>query len=228
MDHTIGTTPDGLPLLSAGRHRRPRQGACLMELVSVLAGERWTDAPRCTHPLLARLARLVNDAVSDATRPVLARSAPSLVGLRGDASWDARIALLAATSALPLAAPWHQRPLAAAALQADALVGRAPGVLDPATRTALATAPDAARWAARYTGGLTRRPAVDGSAVVEFAVTAIARSGAPDVDTRLIGLLIDAVALCEELRAEGLRAGEPLQVAAPTGVRRRHRIGAAA
>ncbi|MBX9247109.1 hypothetical protein ICW40_20155, partial [Actinotalea ferrariae] len=123
------TTPDGLPLLSAGRHRRPRHGACLMELVSVLAGERWSDGPRCTHPVLARLARLVNDATSDAARPVLALHAPSLVGLVGDRSWDAELALLAATTALPVAAPWHQRPLAGALLTADAAVAEVPGVL---------------------------------------------------------------------------------------------------
>ena len=57
--------PDGIPVLSRGHHRTPRRGACFMELASVLAGERWSDHPACTHPLLAELARLVNDDTSD-------------------------------------------------------------------------------------------------------------------------------------------------------------------
>ena len=51
------TIPDGMPVLSRGKHRSPRRGACFMELASVLAGERWSDHPACTHPLLAQLAR---------------------------------------------------------------------------------------------------------------------------------------------------------------------------
>ena len=45
--------PDLVPILSRGKHRNPRKGACFMELASYLAGERWSDHPRCTHPLLA-------------------------------------------------------------------------------------------------------------------------------------------------------------------------------
>ena len=46
------TLPDGMPVLSRGRHRTPRRGACFMEFASLLAGERWSDHPSCTHPLL--------------------------------------------------------------------------------------------------------------------------------------------------------------------------------
>lgn len=170
-----------------------------MELVSVLAGERWSDAPRCTHPVLAKLARMVNDATSDEARPRLALHAPELAGLRGDRGWDAEVALLAATTALPVAAPWHQRPLAAAVLTCDAVLAPAPGVSRASSRAALDAAPDAARWATAYTAGLTRRPVVDASAVVEFAVLAIARSGDRDVDGRLASLLTDAIALATRL-----------------------------
>ena len=62
------STPDLLPVLSRGRHRTPRKGACFMEMASYLAGERWSDHPACTHPLLATLARDVNDHVADASR----------------------------------------------------------------------------------------------------------------------------------------------------------------
>ena len=60
--------PELVPVLSWGNHRSPRQGACFMELASYLAGERWSDDPACTPPLLAALARDVNDYTSDAGR----------------------------------------------------------------------------------------------------------------------------------------------------------------
>jgi uncharacterized Ntn-hydrolase superfamily protein len=72
--------PDGVPILDAGRHDRPEAGACLMEYVSVLAGERWSDHPWCTQPLLAAVARAVNDRVSGSARAELALFAPDLSG----------------------------------------------------------------------------------------------------------------------------------------------------
>jgi hypothetical protein len=76
-------TPTALPILSAGKHRRPRHGACLMEYTSVLAGERFTDAPRCTDPVLATVARCVNDYSSDAARQRIAPLAGDLTTANG-------------------------------------------------------------------------------------------------------------------------------------------------
>lgn len=64
--------------LTPGTHLSPEDGACLMEWVSVLAGEPWTDHPATTHPLLAHLARLVNDATSLEGRQELLALAPRL------------------------------------------------------------------------------------------------------------------------------------------------------
>ena len=36
---TDGGVPEGMPVLTAGGHRGPEHGACVMEYVSVLAGE---------------------------------------------------------------------------------------------------------------------------------------------------------------------------------------------
>jgi len=76
----IPHTPDGLPRLSRGSHLGPQEGACFMEYASVLAGEPFSDQPRCTHPLLAELARMVNDSVSDAGRQRLLPLVPSVIG----------------------------------------------------------------------------------------------------------------------------------------------------
>lgn len=89
-------TVTGLPALEAGSHTRPEQGACLLEYVSVLAGERFSDRPRCVDRRLASLARAVNDALDDTARPRLALLAPALIGTAIPASgrpgrWRTRI-----------------------------------------------------------------------------------------------------------------------------------------
>jgi hypothetical protein len=76
----MALAPAGVPLLGRGRHRDPADGACLMEATALFAGEQHTDHPDSVHPVLAALARLVNDAVSDVARAGLLRQAPRLVG----------------------------------------------------------------------------------------------------------------------------------------------------
>lgn len=75
--------PEHLPILSRGAHNDPADGACLMEYVSLLAGEQFSDRPSCTHPLLAQIARLVNDTSPDGARHELAPLAPGLIGTSG-------------------------------------------------------------------------------------------------------------------------------------------------
>lgn len=72
-------TPDLMPILSAGSHRDPSKGACIMEMASFLAGEEWSDAPACTHPVLARMARAVNDRLPDSERGALLDLLPRLM-----------------------------------------------------------------------------------------------------------------------------------------------------
>ena len=48
MSHHDAPPPALLPVLSRGKHRNPRKGACFMEFASLLAGERWSDHPACT------------------------------------------------------------------------------------------------------------------------------------------------------------------------------------
>ncbi|HET6510021.1 MAG TPA: hypothetical protein VFG42_24720 [Baekduia sp.] len=44
-----------------GRHDDPAQGACVLELASLLAGERFSDRPRAVSPVIAALLRAVGD-----------------------------------------------------------------------------------------------------------------------------------------------------------------------
>ena len=54
-----------------------------MEYASLLAGVGFSDHPRCTHPLLAHIARMVNDALDDENRQRIAPMVPDVIGVRG-------------------------------------------------------------------------------------------------------------------------------------------------
>lgn len=89
------------PQLGVGRHLHPDDGMCLMEHVSMLSGHAFTDAPRCTDPLLAELARMVNDTIGDEARSSLAGLAPGLASLpRDERSATAPAIVLAALDAV--------------------------------------------------------------------------------------------------------------------------------
>lgn len=63
--------PEAMPLLKKGAHDDPKDGACVMEYVSILAGEEFDDHPECTHPSVAGVARYVNDYLHDEDRHLL-------------------------------------------------------------------------------------------------------------------------------------------------------------
>lgn len=65
------SVPDSLPTLAAGKHEKGAGQACVMEYVSILAGEDFTDHPSCTDPVLAAAARSVNDWMSNEGRQAL-------------------------------------------------------------------------------------------------------------------------------------------------------------
>ncbi|GAB3158525.1 hypothetical protein GCM10027059_03410 [Myceligenerans halotolerans] len=201
MTASAGTF-DMLPLLGRGKHRNPKKGACFMELASFLAGERWSDHPSCTHPLVAMLARAVNDLTSDHARPQLAPLIPSVIGLTSDDQrWDVRIALRAAQAALPISPADRQQTLAVAIYGAermlDVLDDRPSGTLAPESAEALASVPKTAAWAERFCAGTTVRPKrfVRDAApsVVSTAVQGISEAFVPDVDARLRNLLADTI-----------------------------------
>jgi len=173
-----------------------------MELASYLAGERWSDHPACTHPLLAALARDVNDYTSDAGRARLAGLVPSVIGLTGDdLHLDARIALRCAWTALPVVAAAQQHVMAVSVLACErvlaALDGRPDGWLGEQSRRALAQVPHAARWARSYTRGIAISPGVfrkhSAPATVHTAVEGIALACVPQPDEMLYDLLTGAI-----------------------------------
>lgn len=200
--------PDMLPVLSRGKHRNPRKGACFMELASYLAGERWSDHPPCTHPLLATEARLVNDFTSDSARPRLAQLIPSVIDLTSDdLRVDVAIGLRAARTALPVASAERQRVLAVAVLTCERMLahldGRPLDEISQVSQHALNDVPHAEKWARRFTRGMRvspkgfRRHA--GPSAVRCAVQGIARACIPAADDMLYDLLANTIDDCEGL-----------------------------
>ena len=198
-------TPDLMPVLSRGKHRNPRKGACFMEMTSYLAGEPWSDHPKCTHTLLAALARDVNDHVGDSARQQLAPMIPEVIGLDGDdPRVDAWIALTAARTALPISSAERQGVAAVGVLRCervlDALEGRPLDYVSPESTTALAAAPHAMRWAQNFsrTGWGSMRSFRKRSApsIVHTAVVGIAEACIDDAEMVLVDLLRRTIANC--------------------------------
>jgi hypothetical protein len=69
--------------LSRGNHKSPQEGACVMELASMLAGEPFSDHPTTACPVIASLLRTYNDVLDDEPRQALYGYAAKAVGSRG-------------------------------------------------------------------------------------------------------------------------------------------------
>lgn len=209
-----------MPVLSAGAHRRPRDGGCFMEIASLLAGERWSDHPACTHPVLAAVARCVNDAVTDEGRQQLVPLIPSVIGANGT---DARIApslvLLSTRAALRAASSAHRGDLVASRQAAERRLARhlravgrpdeeeatpsrrLPGVLGSAYR----------RWEdLGHTWSEKAYLRVDAPIAVHHAVTALAPRPRTQHDAGLRQLLVECIAECRRL--SGATGGRHEQV----------------
>jgi hypothetical protein len=210
MSGSWARPPELVPILSRGRHRSPRQGACFMELASYLAGERWSAHPACTRPLLAALARDINDHTGDIGLAQIVELVPSVIGLTGDdLHLDVRIALLSARMALPVAAASRQQVMAVSVLGCERMLatldGRPADSLEEPSQAVLAEVPHAAQWARDFTArSSTRAIPISPQAfrqhsapfIVHAAVEAIARACIPQPDQVLRGLLISAIAEC--------------------------------
>lgn len=195
--------PDGMPVLSRGRHRSPRRGACFMEFASVIAGERWSDHPSCTHPLLGQLARYVNDCTSDAGRQQLMPLIPSVVDRRGNERTCLTVAVAVAASTILDVPEQTQRTLAGGLLRAEELCADAGPDLAATrrqARSALELVPGAVAWVEGL--GLPDRISVEtfsrrcAPTMVRCAVDGVVASGSPDCDRRLRTLLEVGIAAC--------------------------------
>jgi hypothetical protein len=68
--------------LSKGKHASPHDGACVMELASMLAREPFSDHPRSVCPVIGSFLRAYNDRIDDERRQDLYACAAKVVGSR--------------------------------------------------------------------------------------------------------------------------------------------------
>lgn len=117
--------PDSLPTLSAGSHDAEHGEACVMEYVSLLAGEEWSDRPECTHPLLAHEARTTNDLLRESDRSRLVPLIGRLFGTTEDSpELRARLRIAQARQVISLLEPESRSRALAAVERAESWIGR--------------------------------------------------------------------------------------------------------
>jgi hypothetical protein len=149
-----------------------------MELASALAGETWSDHPASVHPVLAAVARVVNDWVSEQDRASLEQLVPAMIGTAtDDIESYARLVLICSSTALTEERVRSHPEIRAEVGSGQRMAKRALSATSIATL--LASSPTARRWYRR-------------TAVRQATLSAAALAGpAPS----------DRVALCELLRA---------------------------
>jgi len=205
IQRSSNSTPDLMPVLSRGKHRNPKKGACFMELASYLAGEAWSDHPGCTHPLLASLARDVNDHIGDFARTRLVPMIPEVIGLEvGQSRPDRQTGFRPQVPPRPVAAAERQGVAAVGLLRCERMLnqleGRSKHYVDDRTQMALDAVPHARDWARGFTalgwgsaGSFAKRSA---PAIVHSAVSGIAAAAVSNADDILVDLLQRTIVLC--------------------------------
>ncbi|GLZ03103.1 hypothetical protein Acsp03_05700 [Actinomadura sp. NBRC 104412] len=171
-----------------------------MELVSVLNGEPWSDHPRCVDPVLAAVARTVNDVVAAPARERLVALAPDMIGTaRAGGPAAARLVARCAEQALkrPPHDPslryeleWdlrHARRRLGPSRDRDTKSGKS----DASAGHGGPAPPRPRRWRDLLERRKERRRVDQAAAQVTFAVRAAA---AHSTDEELLGLLRDCIA----------------------------------
>jgi hypothetical protein len=132
--------------LLAGSHRNPQNGSCVMEVVSYIAGEEYSDHPECACPLITTFAIAVNDRMDDAARQRLLPFVLRIAGSKSTNKIEQQRRYMLADYAVRVFAPMA---LESANLLAEAKTLKAlPKIVDK--ETALQGKNAAAAYAAAY------------------------------------------------------------------------------
>lgn len=144
--------------LSRGSHTKNGNGhvdACVMEAVAYIAGEEWSDYPKCACPVIGAFMRTWNDDLPDEERnALLLPLIPKLVGTKGSKKLEARRATMAADWYVRAATPAWLR-LAGLDKHADTLAAF-PEITSFAKTPAIRAALEAAKEDA--SAAIRRRP----------------------------------------------------------------------
>jgi hypothetical protein len=219
----------------AARSRDRRDGAespaCILEVVSRLAGEPWTDRPTSVHSTLGSIARVAYQHSSAEGRAALLPMARALVDT-ASVGFEAPARLVATCVATALASPnrdqitvEESQRLATARATALYLLGRCGAGTDTSDRDHVGDTRGAPRWwmrvldPFRLTEPFYRVMVAPDAAAAAVAVTA--RASGDDRDQRLRQLLRWCIAVTVQARpapadAEDPRAAETTRAAPGT------------
>jgi hypothetical protein len=195
----------GLPVpVAPGRHPVAGDEGCLMELASAVAREPWSDHPACVHPVLAAVARAVNDRVGDAAREWLAPLVPQLIGT-ADTGPDGRpgpercaeLVLLCARTALRLS-PFMAAEMESARLTALSVLSRHAGTNGTPVRRRTTALLDRLGLLSRVYPRQAAVEAAQAVSVIAGAGPAATRQAAVRRDAPLCDLLRACTALCTD------------------------------
>jgi hypothetical protein len=148
--------------LESGAHSDPKSGMCLLEAVSYVQGQPFSDAPQCVSPVIAAFGRSWNDSLPDKDRQRLKRFIPAMIETRTTDKDEERRAWLATDWLVRTFTPvWldkagltqHAAKLRALEeLTSTALARKAQPIIEDARKDASAAraAARAAAWAAAW------------------------------------------------------------------------------
>lgn len=176
-----------------------------MEIASLLVGESWSDHPACTHPVLAAVARMVNDLSSEEGRQALAPLIPSVIGTNvADPRIGPQVAVICVEVALQHARPRRRPKLVPARQAAERRLARRARIAERFGEGSDATGrsdgashrPGSLRTAVRR--WLTRADLPTDMHRVQNAVQAIARDCRTDRDAVLRQVLTTCIDACRQ------------------------------
>ena len=155
------TLLEKLGSLKHGGHKGPSDGACVMEAVAFVAGEKWSDHPECVSPVIGAFLRSWNDSLpTDADRDRLLKPLiPKIIDTRSTSAVEEQRPYLALDWMIRTFLPAWLR-LAKLNEHADKIEALSP-IVDMATATAAAPVVRAAKEAASKAWDAARAAAGD-------------------------------------------------------------------
>ena len=181
--NTLHDKLEQITTLARGKHNEG-EAMCAMEAVAWLAGEPWSDAPRCASDVIAAFVRSWNDALPDADRVrLLLPLLPDVIGTRTTDADDETRAWMATDWLVRVNAPaWLDLTpsLEAHAAALRALPQIMPSAVARDSQSVITAAWDAARDAASVAASVAARDAAMGAAwdAASVAASVAARAAA--------------------------------------------------
>ena len=210
-------------VLRSGAHTSPSDGVSLMEAVSDIAGEPWSNSPSCTSPVIAAYARSLNDWLPDDERQRLKAYIPRLVGT-AEPDLELRRAFACADAAVRVFAPLA---FTAAGLVEEAAKLGALAPVDRESAESARSAAESAESAARSAASLSAWSAAESMRSAAESARLAARS-ASSAARSAESAARSAESAQAESAAESARSAESAQAAARSAARSAESAQAAA